>query len=254
MKHTRYSLRLDTPCSQSWDAMTPTPTGRHCRLCAKNVVDLTHLTDDQLLAILKKSGGTFCGRVTDAQLNRPLVSRTETTLSARLFKLFAGLFLLASTDSHAQALIERRPLTLTQAPTSPEEEAAQWAHNPNFSRKARVRAQLIATETRQPVPDAYVSVMTPFRNGTARSATVVRSDAEGYFDIAIPDSLVDQPARLVVHHSSYARLQVPLEAGPYPEVIELLPAPPVRVITGGGLVVVKRKWWQRRRKKKGCSG
>ncbi len=72
--------------------MKPNSTGRHCGLCAKNVVDLTGLTDDQILAFLKKSDSTFCGRVTDTQLNRPFVGRPEPTLSARLFNLVAGLF------------------------------------------------------------------------------------------------------------------------------------------------------------------
>jgi hypothetical protein len=253
MKHTRYSLRLDSPCSQPWEGMTSTATGRYCHNCAKNVVDLTTLTDDQILTLLKTSGSTFCGRVTDAQLNRALLSRTETTLAAWLFKVMAGVFLLAPSDSAAQELIERTP-TLLQLPRGSERRAAQQAQDPAFSHKAKVRAQLLSADTRQPVPDAYVSVMAPLHNGTSRSGSVARSDAEGYFDIAIPDSLVDQPARLVIYHPSYARQQVPLRTGAYPEVIELLPPPPPVIISTGGLVVEKRKWWQFwRRKNEGCT-
>ncbi len=129
-----------------------------------------------------------------------------------------------------------------QLPTGAERDAAQRASA--YTQKVHVRARLISAETQQPVPNAIVSVMPPLRNGYARSGPTVLTDAEGYFEVPLPDSLVDQPARLVVVHVKYARQQVPLQAGAYPEVIELLPAPPPVTISTGGLVVVKRKWWQ----------
>ncbi len=127
--------------------MTPISTGRHCGLCAKNVVDLSGLTDDQVLTLIKNSGSQFCGRVTQTQLNRPLVGRTEPTLSARLFNLVAGLFFLASTESHAQELIERKPIPVMQLPTGAERDAAQRASA--YTQKVHVRARLISAETQQ---------------------------------------------------------------------------------------------------------
>lgn len=255
MKRSPYLLQLDNPCPESWEGMHPTATGRFCDTCAKNVVDFTSLTDDQILAQLKKSDKTYCGRVTETQLNRYLVSRTETTLTARFLKLVAGLFLFAIPDSIAQELIERKPTPLLQLPRESERIAADQANDPAFSQKTKVRAQLIAAETQQPVPDAYISLMPPPINGTSRGGPSVRSDAEGYFEILVPDSLVGAPTRLTIVHADYGLKRVPLLAGAYPERIELLPPPPPVVIKGGGLVVVKRKWWQFwGRKKELCTG
>ena len=130
MKYTPYSLRLDSPCSQPWDSMTPTTTGRHCGLCAKNVVDLTHLTDDQILTILKKSDSTFCGRVTDTQ-----------------------------------ELIERIPMPLTQPPTEQEAFEAKKRDDPDYMQHIRVTGRVLARETQQPV--AGVSVMVQGAGHTA---------------------------------------------------------------------------------------
>jgi hypothetical protein len=97
MKRTPYRLDLHNPCAENWDAMPPTAQGRFCQSCAKNVVDFTDLSDDQTLSIFNKSKGTLCGRVTETQLNRDLVSRSESTFSTRLFKAFSALLMLVST-------------------------------------------------------------------------------------------------------------------------------------------------------------
>ncbi|MPR32503.1 hypothetical protein [Salmonirosea aquatica] len=251
MKRSNYLIQLDNPCSESWDSMTPTPTGRFCQNCTKNVIDFTGLSDDQVLAILKKSKGTLCGRVEETQLNRYLISRTESSFSTRLFKALAGLFLLTTTKSLAQEPIVKQPRALVQTPTGWRQDAVSLANNPDYALKVRLQARLISSETQKPAPNALVALMLPPRNGYSRSVSVTTSDAEGFFEMTIPDSLVDQSTKLAITHVDFARQSIPLRAGAYPEVIELLPPPPIVKVSGGGLMVVKRKWWQRR--KKNCS-
>ncbi|MEJ7662873.1 MAG: hypothetical protein WKG07_26620 [Hymenobacter sp.] len=65
------------PCPESWAAMTPTATGRHCAACAKTVVDFSRMSDGEILAFLARhasahSPGKLCGRVAAPQLGRPL--------------------------------------------------------------------------------------------------------------------------------------------------------------------------------------
>ena len=248
MKRSNYLLQMDKPCSEPWGTMTPTSTGRFCQNCAKNVIDFTGLTDDQILALLKKSKGTLCGRVEATQLNRYLISRTESSFATRLFKAFAGILLLTSTKSLAQELIAKQPRALIQIPTGGQREAIHLAKDSDYALKVRLRARLISLETQKPVSNAIVALMLPPRNGYSRSGPITMSDAEGLFEIPIPDSLVDHSTKLVITHVDYARQSLPLQTGAYPKVIELPPPPPAVTISGGGLVVVKRKWWQRRKK------
>ncbi|MBO2010390.1 carboxypeptidase-like regulatory domain-containing protein [Hymenobacter negativus] len=67
------SIHIPQPCHESWDAMTPNVSGRHCAACQKTVVDFTHKTDAEILAYLAKAaGGRTCGRFAAGQLERPL--------------------------------------------------------------------------------------------------------------------------------------------------------------------------------------
>jgi hypothetical protein len=67
------ALRIAGPCPQSWAAMTPAATGRHCATCHKTVVDFTHKTDAEILATLRQATGAPCGRLRADQLGRPLM-------------------------------------------------------------------------------------------------------------------------------------------------------------------------------------
>ncbi|QKG58368.1 hypothetical protein GKZ68_18075 [Hymenobacter sp. BRD128] len=70
-------VRIPQPCAESWDAMTPTATGRHCAACQKTVVDFTLKTDAEILAALRQASGQTCGRLRADQLARPLVPATQ---------------------------------------------------------------------------------------------------------------------------------------------------------------------------------
>lgn len=66
-------LSIPQPCSESWATMTPTAQGRHCAACQKAVVDFTHKTDAEILAVLASAAaGRTCGRFAAGQLGRPL--------------------------------------------------------------------------------------------------------------------------------------------------------------------------------------
>ena len=66
-------ISIPQPCHESWDALTPDTSGRHCAACQKTVIDFTQKTDAEILAYLTTaSGKRTCGRFTAKQLERPL--------------------------------------------------------------------------------------------------------------------------------------------------------------------------------------
>ena len=78
------SLSVPQPCSESWAAMSPTATGRHCTACAQTVVDFTLKTDAEILAYLAgAAGGRTCGRFAAGQLERPLQRAAAAAPTAR---------------------------------------------------------------------------------------------------------------------------------------------------------------------------
>jgi hypothetical protein len=84
MRPTATSLAIPQPCHESWDAMSPATTGRHCAACAKTVVDFTLKTDAEILAYLAGAANDrTCGRFAAGQLERPLQRAAPVAPAAR---------------------------------------------------------------------------------------------------------------------------------------------------------------------------
>ena len=65
-------ISIPQPCAQPWAAMTPTAAGRHCAVCATEVVDFTKLSDNEILAFLAQHRGQHvCANAHAAQLAPP---------------------------------------------------------------------------------------------------------------------------------------------------------------------------------------
>lgn len=67
MKKT-FTISLATPCSQKWETFEPTSSGAFCQSCAKEVVDFTVLTDQQIIDFFKNKPLNTCGRFRSEQL------------------------------------------------------------------------------------------------------------------------------------------------------------------------------------------
>jgi|GEM_PF-1964408 len=70
---TKFQFDIAKPCTENWEEMTPAAQGRHCSACQKTVVDLTTMTDRQILKAYEKSNGEMCGRALTTQLNQPSI-------------------------------------------------------------------------------------------------------------------------------------------------------------------------------------
>ena len=59
----RIRLTLSFRCEENWEAMANAgPDARHCRVCDKNVIDLTGKTAREVMALYAENGGSLCGR------------------------------------------------------------------------------------------------------------------------------------------------------------------------------------------------
>jgi len=67
-----YTIHIPTPCHENWNAMAPVEQGRFCQSCAKQVVDFSMMTDQEVLNYFNTSTGNTCGRFNNDQLQRPL--------------------------------------------------------------------------------------------------------------------------------------------------------------------------------------
>lgn len=66
-------LSIPEPCHENWDKMSPSDRGRFCNACAKQVIDFTNMTDQQLLNYFSTiKDQKVCGRIHTDQLNREI--------------------------------------------------------------------------------------------------------------------------------------------------------------------------------------
>lgn len=96
-------IAIDSPCSESWEDMRPTEGGRHCNRCAKTVVDLSGMTDSQVLEYLTRADWSrgICVQAADHQLQRSsdMTRRAMPRLAAATLVALLG---LSSPEARAQ--------------------------------------------------------------------------------------------------------------------------------------------------------
>ena len=160
-----FKILLPEPCVEPWEEMTPENRGRHCKACAKTVIDFTRMTNAQILEVLRTKPNA-CGRFWPHQLNRTLlVPPAQKRFSfAAIYKLVAGLLLMSAAGK----------VTATEKPYYTQEmapHANQW----NSSIEG-----VVMDDKGEPLTGATVEV-----EGTTLKAI---ADADGYFLLKMRDS------------------------------------------------------------------
>lgn len=86
------NLTISTPCHESWENFAMTSSGGFCSSCRKTVVDLTRMSDKEVLKYLQQKTSHVCARTRRDQLKTYAMPSLTTSM---LFKAAAvGLFLL----------------------------------------------------------------------------------------------------------------------------------------------------------------
>lgn len=95
-------VQIPMPCSQKWEGMTSiNEKERFCTSCAKNIIDFTVQSDQQIKKALYTSTGNLCGKFSSAQLNRSLVSKENYFPNLRAIVL-SGLLLNVTANLDGQ--------------------------------------------------------------------------------------------------------------------------------------------------------
>ena len=65
------NLKIEKPCREDWNKMTPNQLGRHCQLCEKTVVDFTKMSSEEIKEYLSNRGNErICGRILKEPIKR----------------------------------------------------------------------------------------------------------------------------------------------------------------------------------------
>lgn len=179
MKKKIFQLEIPTPCHEDWSAMNPTERGRHCEVCAKEVVDLRNYSDQDLQQFFRTKGSqTVCGRVHPSQLRQPAQRLLRGSLSLAVAGL-AGIGTLTAQTPDAKAPGTTIHLQ-DQQPTSETQQLQV------------LKGRLTDRETGEPLLFANIA----FYEGKTILKGIT-TDIKGYFEVTLPASVFINPNVIV---------------------------------------------------------
>jgi hypothetical protein len=242
-----YKLKIDKPCSEDWNSMTSTGTGKFCSHCAKNVVDFASMSDNEILKFIKQSSGNLCGRLTSQQSDRVIKYIPEQPERRRIHAFLAGVFMslgignLSAQQSDKVEVPVQVSDTFYKKADKPEPKDIP-AHNP----KRLLHGIISDVNTGESLFGATVSI----KEGLVGSW----ADSAGEYSFSIPDSIRGDSITIEVFHLGYERKifqiglsELPLRKDFQLEPRDLMVKGEIYMVGGIGSTragFVKRTWWR----------
>jgi len=177
-------VHIPTPCHEDWQQMTPVDKGRFCQSCAKQVVDFSLMTDQEVLNYLSKASGNLCGRFANDQLQRPLQPiKQEKKKFWWMAAMLPVLMLVERGNAQNKSVTKGKPAIISKTPRNEimgRMVAAPIVYTPNqvdFIKKSIIIIRgKIVDKDKKPVPFASIMVDGEY--------TGTEADSTGIFELA----------------------------------------------------------------------
>lgn len=88
-------LNFTYSCPEDWNKMQPNAEGKFCSLCQEQVIDFTDKSNEEILAIIKNKGKTFCAKTNSVQLNAFNRYATKQKFNKSAAAILLGLLLVS---------------------------------------------------------------------------------------------------------------------------------------------------------------
>ena len=145
-------IQIQKPCSEDWKGMTPNEKGAFCQSCAKNVLDLTTMSNAEIHSVLSQNQHeSICTRIQNKQLDalnleieqwsRGTRVHMQRAMVASLLIVF-GLTLFSCTNQQQEEQIRITQKKLTEVVQKQQKETAEkeveWVEIPNILEQEEV--------------------------------------------------------------------------------------------------------------------
>ena len=88
---------IPNPCPEKWESFVSGEGAAFCKVCATDVVDFTHMTEEEIKAYFRQNTGSVCGRMTQDQVHPVKMQSTKRFgVSKRLLAVVAGFGLIST--------------------------------------------------------------------------------------------------------------------------------------------------------------
>ena len=167
-------LKIAEPCREDWSKMTTVQKGRHCAVCAKQVVDFSENSKEEIIDYLDDAEGQTCGRFKKGQIDvygeshnaikKPVIPLYKTIVASIIAILGAGVPSVIAQDHERFQMggVTSRPI----------EDVVK--NNSNISIKGKISSR------NQFVENAKVSIYT---GGKLISSSLTKTDGKYVFEI-----------------------------------------------------------------------
>ncbi|MGH1339820.1 MAG: hypothetical protein ACRBFS_27115 [Aureispira sp.] len=185
------NLKIQNPCDENWEAMTPTEQGRFCQSCQKEVVDFTSFSLPDIKLYIEQHTGELCGNFEETQMEAFNLRYQALPTPSRIRQWAAAAVLTAvvTLPSFGQDTLPVAPVRVHTPLSSnyvPYNEA-------NVLDKVTLSGQIWDPTQEEAVVTAILSI-----TGTDVIGT---TDAKGYFSLQVPIS--QKTMVLVINHVNY---------------------------------------------------
>ncbi|MFT3743361.1 MAG: ankyrin repeat domain-containing protein [Pyrinomonadaceae bacterium] len=154
------SVKVGSPCSESWDEMTGTDVVRFCSHCAKDVNNLSEMTRKEATRLVRRSNGDLCIRyIADPRTKRPMFAGHLLQITRRVPGVTAGV-MSASLALASQALAQSESVPTPENRPPVQREDSQ--PSPKLEERTEARGRISGTVVdplKAVIPSAKVKMM-----------------------------------------------------------------------------------------------
>jgi hypothetical protein len=213
-----YSLKITAPCSEKFEDMLPSPEGKYCQVCEKNIIDFSQMSDYEITSFIHlNKDKPVCGMISSNQEKRKYVfvqaEKVHSPVKRYVMAILTGL--MTTLPHLASANISP---TFQTENTYFQPSKAIFQHD--FSPKNSISGRITDKETGKPL--AFVKVdldiiqacykckkkgydekmmqmleekVSTFK-GTVFETT---TDENGFFVLNLPDNMPEMPLELEIY-------------------------------------------------------
>lgn len=210
-------LRIEKPCEKSSEKIHDVSGGKFCDLCSKKVLDLSNLSDSEIINILhQKRGEKVCGMVFKSQLNRPLVEPQQTSVhysrKMTFSKMAAGVTLAVTVVNSYPAQTKNISTEMISSKTKVSKEN-QKEEEITGNRNVIISGKVLAGKKGNASENTTVSLITKTK------VYSTKTDSKGLYTLEIPKEVI-RKENLIEFHPEHYTVDTKLEIFRQEELLE----------------------------------
>jgi hypothetical protein len=214
MRNKQIHLKIEKPCHENWQSMTPNEKGKFCLHCQKTVIDFTQMIDSELINYVELNTGKLCGRLTKQQNDRLYTPYQSNSNIGPIYNLVAGILLLGTTiHSNAQNQNPKNDKSVeVEVEQTLNKIKSRISKESNLSVDSSIKyikGIVIDKESKE----ALVGVSLNIIDSRIYTAT----DKNGNFVIEIPEDFQNQEILLAVNYIGYEPFRIKLNLNELPD-------------------------------------